>query len=145
MSIPFRRSRRSVCLLPKDCRTLLALAFTATWFVASCSRPADSTPEVTIEHEISPARARIGPVVITLRLSDRAANAISGAHIALEADMSHAGMSPVFGEAKEVEPGRYQAHVTFGMAGDWIILLHVILPGGQTLERQIDVRGVQPN
>src|SRR5438552_1885655 len=99
ISIPFRRRRRSVCLLPKDCRTLLALACTATWFVASCSRPADSTPEVTIEHEISPAPARIGPVVITLRLSDRAANAISGAHIALEADMSHAGMSPVFGEA----------------------------------------------
>jgi len=59
--------------------------------------------------------------------------------------MSHAGMSPIFGEAKEVEPGRYQAHLTFEMAGDWVILLHVILPGGQKLERPIDVRGVRPN
>ncbi len=54
-------------------------------------------------------------------------------------------MAPVFGEAKEVVPGRYQAHLTFEMAGDWVILLHVILPGGQKLERQIDVRGVRPN
>jgi hypothetical protein len=145
MSIPFRRSSRSVCLLPKDCRTLLALACTATWFVAGCSRPAGSTSEVTIEHEISPAPPRIGPVVITLRLGDRAAKAITGAHIALEADMSHAGMSPVFGEAKEVDPGRYQAHLEFAMAGDWTILLHVILPDGQRLERQINVRGVRPN
>ena len=59
--------------------------------------------------------------------------------------MSHAGMAPVFGEAREIEPGRYQAHLTFGMAGDWVILLHVMLPGGQKLERQIDVRGVRPN
>ncbi len=47
--------------------------------------------------------------------------------------MSHAGMAPVFGEATEIEPGRYQAHLTFEMAGDWVILLHVILPGGEKL------------
>jgi len=54
-------------------------------------------------------------------------------------------MVPVFGEAKEIEPGRYQAHLTFDMAGDWAVLLHVMLPGGQKLERQIDVRDVRPN
>ena len=59
--------------------------------------------------------------------------------------MSHAGMSPVFADAKEVDAGRYQAHLEFAMAGDWVILLHVTLPGGKKLERQIDVRGVRPN
>jgi hypothetical protein len=59
--------------------------------------------------------------------------------------MSHPGMSPVFGEAKEVRPGLYQAQLEFGMAGDWVILLHVALPGGQKLERQFDVRDVRPN
>jgi hypothetical protein len=59
--------------------------------------------------------------------------------------MSHAGMAPSPGEAKEIAPGRYQASLTLEMAGDWVILLHVILPGGQKLERQIDVRGVRPN
>ena len=44
-----------------------------------------------------------------------------------------------------IEPGRYQAHLRFEMAGDWVILLHVTLPGGEKLERLIDVRGVRPN
>ena len=58
--------------------------------------------------------------------------------------MSHAGMSPVFDDAREIEPGRYQAHLRFEMAGDWVILLHVTLPGGQKLERQIDVPAFDP-
>ncbi len=59
--------------------------------------------------------------------------------------MSHAGMAPVFEEASETEPGQYQAHLKFAMAGDWVVLLHVRLPGGQTLERQFNVSGVRPN
>jgi hypothetical protein len=31
------------------------------------------------------------------------------------------------------------------MAGDWVVLLHIALPGGKKLERQIDVKGVRPN
>jgi hypothetical protein len=132
-------------LIPKGWPKLLALAFTATWFLTGCSRPSVPTSAVTIEHEISPEPVRIGPVTVTLRLADSAARTVTGAHISLEADMSHAGMSPVYGEAKEIEPGRYQAHLTFEMAGDWAIVLHVILPGGQKLEREIDVKGVRPN
>jgi len=59
--------------------------------------------------------------------------------------MSHAGMAPVFAEAKETEPGQYQAQLKFAMAGDWVILLHVRLASGQTLERQFNVGGVRPN
>ena len=117
----------------------------ATLLITACSRPADASHKITIEHEFSPEPARVGPAVVNFRLVDPAGKAVSGAHIALEADMSHAGMSPVFGEAREIDPGRYQAHLTFGMAGDWVILLHVTLPDGQKLERQIDVRGVRPN
>jgi hypothetical protein len=126
-------------------RKLLLLAFTGTWFFTGCSRPSDSASAIAIEHELSPEPPRIGPVVVTLRLADSAAKAITGAHITVEADMSHAGMSPVFGEAKEIEPGRYRANLTFEMAGDWVILLHAALPGGEKLERQIDVKGVRSN
>jgi len=59
--------------------------------------------------------------------------------------MSHPGMSPLFAEAQETVPGRYQAHLQFQMAGDWVILLHITLPSGKKLERQIDVRGVRPD
>ncbi len=57
--------------------------------------------------------------------------------------MSHPGMSPVFAESKEVASGRYRADVDFAMPGDWVVLLHIKLPGGETVERQIDVKDVR--
>jgi hypothetical protein len=110
-----------------------------------CSRPVEPPPFVAIKHEISPEPVRVGPATVTLKLADAVGKPTTGAHIAVEADMSHAGMSPVFAEAKETNPGRYEARLMFQMAGDWVILLHVTLPGGKKLERQIDVRGVRPN
>jgi YtkA-like len=87
----------------------------------------------------------VGPAALVLRLTDAAGKPVSGAHITLEADMSHAGMAPIFEEATETEPGQHQAHLKFAMAGDWVILLHVRLPSGQTLDRRFDVNGVRPN
>jgi hypothetical protein len=111
---------------------------------AGCSRPIASPAFVAIEHEISPEPIRIGSATLVLKLSDAGDKPITGAHIAIETDMSHAGMSPGFAEAKEAEAGRYKAPLEFQMAGDWVILLHVTLPRGTKLERQIDVRGVRP-
>jgi hypothetical protein len=59
--------------------------------------------------------------------------------------MSHAGMSPGVAEATQAEAGRYKAPLEFQMTGAWVILLHVTLPDGKKLERQIDVRRVRPN
>jgi len=59
--------------------------------------------------------------------------------------MSHPGMRPEFGEAREIAAGRYQGRLAFTMPGDWIILMRITLPGGQTLERQFEVKGVRAN
>jgi hypothetical protein len=123
---------------------LAGLACFAMLFVISCTRPADPPALIAIEQTISPEPAQVGPAAITLKLADAGGKPIAGAKIAIEADMSHAGMSPVFAEAKEGKAGRYQAHIEFPMAGDWVLLLHIRLPGGKKLERQIDVKGVRP-
>jgi hypothetical protein len=117
----------------------------ATLLIVGCSRPVEAPDLVTVEHEISPVPARVGITTFTFKLADAGGKPIAGARVAVEADMSHAGMSPVFAEAKEEHPGRYQTRVNLQMAGDWIILLHVTLPGEKKLERQIEVRGVRPN
>jgi YtkA-like len=78
-------------------------------------------------------------------MSDASSNPVTGASVELEGDMSHAGMSPVFGQAKEEQPGDYRGRLEFSMAGDWTILLHVRLANGQRLERQIEVKGVRAN
>ncbi len=67
-----------------------------------------------------------------------------GAEIKLEGNMSHAGMSPVFANTQEVAPGEYWAKMELSMAGDWIILVHLTLPDGSTLERQFEIKGVAP-
>jgi hypothetical protein len=131
--------------LPKEYRGVLAgFAFAAALLAGGCSR-GEPPPFVAIEHEISPLPARIGASTFTLRLTDTAGKPVTGAHIGIEADMTHAGMSPVFAAATERGAGRYEAHLEFPMAGDWVILLHVTLPGGKRVERQIDVKGVRPN
>jgi hypothetical protein len=57
--------------------------------------------------------------------------------------MSHAGMSPEFGEAKEIAPGRYQGTLNFNMIGDWTVLFHITLADGRTVERQVEIRNIQ--
>jgi hypothetical protein len=51
-------------------------------------------------------------------------------------------MVPVFAPALETAPGRYQAALEFTMGGDWFILVRAELPDGRTMERKIDVPGV---
>ena len=115
------------------------------FLMVGCSRRIDASSLVTVEHTISPDPPRVGPTTVVLRVTDRDGKPVSGARIELEADMSHPGMAPVLEETKETKAGEYQAEIRFGMAGDWIVLLHVRLPGGQTLERQFNVSGVRPN
>ncbi len=80
---------------------------------------------------------------MALRLSGVDGKPVIGAQIELEADMSHPGMRPEFGTAKEIRPGSYQGPLTFSMPGDWVILLHVTLGSGSRIERQIEVKGVR--
>lgn len=65
--------------------------------------------------------------------------------MSLEVDMSHPGMAPVFGEARESAPGQYQGSLDFAMPGDWVILIHATLPNGHKLERELSVPGVTAN
>ena len=56
--------------------------------------------------------------------------------------MSHAGMVPVFADARETESGRYQSSMELSMAGDWFILVHVTLTDGRKIDRQFEIKGV---
>ena len=99
-----------------------------------------------VELQIEPKPVHVGPVVVSLTLTDAGDHPLSGAQITVEADMSHAGMSPVYAQANEVQQtAHYESHLSLGMAGDWVILLHGTLPHGEKLERQFDVRDVRPN
>jgi len=58
--------------------------------------------------------------------------------------MSHAGMTPVFAEASETEPGHYRSMMELSMAGDWHVTVHLTLPDGRRLDHEFEIRGVEP-
>ena len=68
---------------------------------------------------------------------------MTGARIKLEGNMSHAGMAPVFADAKETETGRYQSSMDLSMAGDWYVSARVTLADGRQFGREIELKGVR--
>jgi hypothetical protein len=113
------------------------------FFFAACQQKYETEPAITVEYEITPQPLRAGAAMLSLRLADVTGQPLSGARINVEGNMTHAGMRPVFGEAREAERGRYQAAIEFTMGGDWIILLHLTLPDGSKVERRLEVKGVR--
>jgi hypothetical protein len=124
--------------------------FRQRWFLGillllvlvSCGRGAKDLPDVGVELSIEPQPPQLGQAIITVALSDAAGQPISGASVELEGNMSHAGMVPVFATATEVMPGEYRAGLEFTMGGDWFILVRADLPDGRSMERNVEVPGV---
>ena len=137
ISLGVSRARRN--------RILAGFACVAVLFASGCRKPIERQAAVAIEYSISPQPVRIGPVALSVKLRDAAGKPVAGARVGFEADMSHPGMTPVFGEAQEVAPGQYQGSLEFAMAGDWVVLIHVTLPDGRTLGREVSVPGVTTN
>ena len=122
---------------------LSALACLLSVACAGCSKTIDRSPSISVDHDISPQPTRVGPATITIRLTDIARKPVTGAQIAIEGEMSHPGMSPVFGQAKELESGRYQGQIDFPMAGDWILIFQITLPDGGSFDRQVSIPAVR--
>jgi hypothetical protein len=97
---------------------------------------------VAVNLAVEPEPPRIGPAMVTVTLDDASGQPIHGAQVQLEGNMNHAGMVPVLAQTVEVAPGRYRAELEFTMGGDWFILVHADLPDGRSMERKIDVPGV---
>jgi len=128
----------------KGCR--LVLVIVAIGVGVCCHRPpaqylGGRNGRVSDQAEAGTGRSRR----YLFTLTDAVNHPMTEAQIEVEGDMSHAGMSPVFAQANEVHPGRYESLLSLAMAGDWAILLHGALRNGEQLERQFDVRDVRSN
>jgi hypothetical protein len=120
----------------------IRLALCIAFFSSGC-REGEAPAEIAFEYKFAPDPPRTGAATLRLNLADAAGKPINGARIDLEGNMSHAGMRPVFSEAREVGSGRYEAVLEFTMRGDWIILVHITLPDGRRVKKQLSINGVQ--
>ena len=126
-------------------RSKISWGWLGLWLILilmGCSRGAEELPDIELVVSISPQPPQIGLATVTVSLNEADGRPITGAGVELEGNMSHAGMVPVFAQALELTPGRYQAQLEFTMEGDWFLLVRVDLPDGRSMERIIDVPGV---
>ncbi|HEX5890991.1 MAG TPA: FixH family protein [Pyrinomonadaceae bacterium] len=112
--------------------------------VQGCRRESPSMSNLTVSYEVSPLPARVGDVTITIKIKDGSNEPVAGARIKLEGNMSHAGMAPVFAEAKEIGPGQYRTNMNLSMAGDWQVLVRLTLPDGREMDQQFEIKEVAP-
>lgn len=106
--------------------------------------PAASAPDIVFDLRTFPDPPVAGPVRVSLVLADGATGRpVRGAAVQLEGNMSHAGMRPVFGTAREVSPGTYEAPLELTMGGDWFLLIEATLREGGTVHHQVDLPGVR--
>jgi len=110
-----------------------------------CAKTTDIPADIDFRYESDPTHPRVGPNIFTVTLTSKAGERLAGAYVSLEGNMSHAGMRPVFGDAREIEPGRYQGTLDLNMRGDWTVLFHIRLANGVAFDRQLDIRNMQAN
>jgi YtkA-like len=108
-----------------------------------CAKSSGVRDDVAFSCHSDPVAPRIGVNTFTVTLSGKGGALLTGAHVAIEGDMTHPGMSPVFGDAREIAPGRYQGTLDLTMRGDWTILFHVTLASGRMFEGQLQIRNLQ--
>jgi hypothetical protein len=109
------------------------LGFLGLALVPGCRGEAGPTLPVRIEVATAPTPAIVGPNLLVLEVRDLEDRPVEGARLQVEGTMTHAGMVPVFADAEETAPGMYRvSSFPFTMGGDWVLLLHLTLPGGET-------------
>jgi hypothetical protein len=123
-------------------RTVYHLGLLLLLMLLGCARGIQDLPEVGVDLFIEPDPPQVGLVTVTVLLTGADGQPIQGAQMEVEGNMSHAGMVPVLALARETTPGRYQAELELTMVGDWFMLVRADLPDGRSMERKIDVPGV---
>jgi hypothetical protein len=99
--------------------------------------------QLRFSSEVAPKPPRVGRVDVAVTLHDSQGKPVDGAKLALEGNMSHPGMVPVFGGLDSHGNGAYLGKLELTMAGDWVVRVSGTLPTGDPFERTFALPGVR--
>lgn len=112
----------------------IVLTLIAGW-LSACGRiqprPADNSAGLTIDMAVEPEQPVVGGATLIVTLTDESGRPVNEASVNIEGNMTHAGMTPVFGEATAGNNGRYEIPFEWTMGGDWIVTVNITLPDGE--------------
>lgn len=119
------------------------LIFILLLLVSACVRESatgDQAATLQVELRFEPDPPVVGEGTIEITVKDERGKPVEGIKIQVKGDMTHAGMTPVFGVSIEHGEGRYSVPFKWGMAGDWILQFSADLPNDRLLNRSFEVR-----
>lgn len=139
---PGETCQRTSNALRLPSRALLSclLLLLGVGLAAGCGRAEKGSPETQDTFRVTfatePASPLIGDGTVVLTLHDAAGQSVDGATVAVEANMSHAGMVPVNAEATGGQGGVYRVPLRWTMRGDWYVDVKFTLSDGQVVGRR---------
>ena len=126
------------------CRAFLLVGLALVGVMAvGCGRAQHAAPEAndgfTVTFATEPAAPAVGDGTLIVTLTDASGHPVDGAQLAAEANMSHAGMTPVNAVATGSQDGVYRVPLAWSMSGDWFVDVKFTLPDGETVARRFPV------
>ncbi len=134
---------RNALRLPRKAFLLSLALLLMTVTLVGCGRAEKRSPETqdsfTVTFATDPTPPVIGQGTVILTLHDATGRPVDDARVAIEANMSHAGMVPVNAEASGGQAGVYRIPLRWTMGGDWYVDVRFTLPDGQVVGRRFPV------
>lgn len=98
--------------------------------VVACRQQQPVAP-AAIELELMASDTLVGETTLMLLVTDSDGKPLSNpGTLSVRGDMNHAGMVPVFAEAKEAVDGTFSLPFEWTMAGSWLVEVSLKLPSG---------------
>ncbi len=131
--------QRNALRRPRRVLFFAVLTLLLLGLIAGCGR-AGGSPETkdnfTVTFATEPAEPVMGAGVVLLTLADPTGQPVNDAAVAIEANMSHAGMVPVNATASGGLGGIYRVPLEWTMRGDWHVDVRFTLADGQIVGRR---------
>ncbi len=82
----------------------------------------------------------VGETALEVTVRDGAGLVVERASVQARGDMTHPGMTPIFGIGVETAPGIYSVPLNLNMGGDWVITIDVTSANGLSATQQVNLQ-----